>query len=241
MTLQDLFTSNTIQVLNLLLAFVAVWLTWRFTAPTGHDNIRTEKTKNYIIVALLIFMSGVVLYCIGFNWEGSKDNFVALIARSILSSVEMFVSHSDLIEVSPEMKENTIYMTFFALTHFLAVFINLSILFNFIGFQLSSAQIIRKWLKGSVKQNLHIFVSISESTTPIAADIRKHEPNSWIVWVTLNEQSEEGARFSFHSLFSALAYRRELVYAADSVNAILVRASTALEGSATMESQNEQM
>lgn len=51
------------------------------------------------ISPLAVFLLGVVLYFIGFNDHGSRDNVLALLLRASMSSIEMFVSESDLIEV----------------------------------------------------------------------------------------------------------------------------------------------
>lgn len=59
--------------------------------------------------AVGVFILGTFLYVIGFNDEGTGHNPLALLLRSVIASMEMFVSESELIEVQPDMKHNPYY------------------------------------------------------------------------------------------------------------------------------------
>lgn len=207
--------------LNIPLALIAVWLTWKLSADERRAKNRNNDKYN-IYLAVAIYIAGVVLYLIGFNFEGSRHNLVALVGRSMLSSLEMFVSHSDLVEVSPEWKDNFVYMAFFSLVHFLAVFINISLLFNIIGFQSSAFRKVNGWLKSKEKRNLYVFVGEGDATMLLTSSVRKNDPEAWIVWVRNFEKAED-SHLSLSGVLSRMSYRRELVQEADEVGAVLLR------------------
>ena len=50
-------------------------------------------------IAGTVFIAGFLIYWYAFNEGGSDSNSIALAFRSALSSMEMFASHSDLLEV----------------------------------------------------------------------------------------------------------------------------------------------
>lgn len=214
------------QWINIPLALIAVWLTWELSADDRRRKDRNNERYN-VLIAAGIYISGLILYLIGFNYEGSQHNVVALVGRSMLSALEMFVSHSDLIEVSPECKENFVYMAVFSLVHFLAVFVNISLLFNIIGFQSSAFRKVRGWLKSNVKRNLYVFVGEGDATMLLTADIRKNDPQAWIVWVRNFEKAED-SHLSLSGVLSRVSYRRELVEEADEVGAVLLRSRMAV-------------
>lgn len=208
--------------LNIPLSLVAIWLVWTLTADENRGK-RRNNDRRYVFVASLIFLCGFVLYFIGFNYEGSKHNLVALVGRSLLSSLEMFVSHSDLLEVDPDCKESFLYMAIFSLIHFLAVFVNISLLFNIIGFQSSSFIKIRNWLNSKERRNLYVFVGEGDATQLLSASIRKNDPDAWIVWIQNYEKAEAGGHVSLSSILSRMSYRRSLVDEADEIGAVLLR------------------
>lgn len=60
--------------------------------------------------ALVVFAAGTLLYLVGFWHEGTSQNYLASVLRSVTASMEMFVSESELIEVREECKEDLLYM-----------------------------------------------------------------------------------------------------------------------------------
>lgn len=213
--------------LNIPLSLVAIWLTWTLTADEDRGKNKrfssSRSDRRYLFVALLIFICGFFLYYVGFNYEGSRHNLVALVGRSLLSSLEMFVSHSDLIEVNPEYKESFFYMACFSLVHFLAVFVNISLLFNIIGFQSSGFSKIRSWLNSKEKRNLYVFVGEGDATQCMSSSIRENDPDAWIVWVQNYEKADVSNHVSLSGVLSRLSYRRGLVDEANNVDAVLLR------------------
>ena len=86
------------------------WLLLAGGAVLAFCTLRSQRARKHIMrhlltIAVGIFMLGTGLYIIGFNGEGSHNNPLVLLLRSMLASVEMFVSESELIEVEPALKE----------------------------------------------------------------------------------------------------------------------------------------
>lgn len=62
-------------------------------------------------IAGTVFIAGFLIYWYAFNEGGSDSNSIALAFRSALSSMEMFASHSDLLEVPEDLHHDPFYMT----------------------------------------------------------------------------------------------------------------------------------
>lgn len=77
-----------------------------------------------------------ILVC--FNEGGSDSNSIALAFRSALSSMEMFASHSDLLEVPEDLHHDPFYMTIFSVIHFLAVIVSAVFIIKLLGFRFIS-------------------------------------------------------------------------------------------------------
>lgn len=81
-------------------------------------------SKHLKMLAILIWLAGLVLYMVGFNAGGCKNNAFALFLRASLSSMEMFVSRSSLKEVMRDLHGNPVYMAIFSFVHFCAVVVS---------------------------------------------------------------------------------------------------------------------
>ena len=114
--------------------------------------VKPLLNKKLSWLALGVWLSGFGLYCIGFNHEGS-DNFLILALRASLSSVEMFASHSDLLEVQHSCHASKGYMLAFAITHFMAVVVSAAFIVSLMGLRfVSRFQIYKKHLKLRIHQ-----------------------------------------------------------------------------------------
>ena len=102
-----------------------------------YSNVKLLLFKRLGWLALGVWISGFLLYCIGFNHEGS-NNPLTLALRASLSSVEMFTSHSDLLEVQHWCHQSTLYMIVFAITHFMAVVVSAAFIVRLIGLRFVS-------------------------------------------------------------------------------------------------------
>lgn len=162
-------------------------------------------------IAVCVFVVGIMLYMSGFNDEGSENNILVLFLRSCISSLEMFVSESDLIEVKCALKDNTLYMTIFSITHFLAVFVSAIFILRLFGLRLMS--MCRLWLRSLFckKYNLYVFWGINEKTMIVAESIQDYyqskgiKENAYLVFVKMNESGHHhSSRFTFSHFFIRL-------------------------------------
>lgn len=89
-------------------------------------------------IAGTVFIAGFLIYWYAFNEGGSDSNSIALTFRSALSSMEMFASHSDLLEVPEDLHHDPFYMTIFSVIHFLAVIVSAVFIIKLLGFRFIS-------------------------------------------------------------------------------------------------------
>lgn len=196
------------------------------------NKIKIPYTR-VIQAVVFVFACGWIIYMIGFFSEGTKNSPIALIIRSAISSVEMFVSHSDLLEVHEYWKHNAFYMTFFALIHFSAILLSGIVIIHYLGVR--SASKIRLWRLNRKKKrikNLYIFWNVDENSINLAEDIHKEEDTKDNqkkdkVIVFVESQEKEGPsenRLSFSHFFSHFSFPKELLDKINSLDGILIRA-----------------
>lgn len=117
-----------------------------FSISLGILLIITYKKKNTLTFAVTVLFSGYILYYIGFSYEGTPRSLSAMLLRPLMSAIEMFASHSDLLEVNDICKKNPVYMTFFTITHLLAIGISIYVILYWIYQRLyQKARIWRKY------------------------------------------------------------------------------------------------
>ncbi len=210
---------------RLLFSVVAILLTVLMFSLVNKHKLNKYIEKHIKWIASIVFLSGIVLYFIGF-WEGgSSGNIITLLLRSMISSIEMFVSHSDLVEVRHSMHENGIYMMFFAMTHFLAVFISAVFIIPLIAYILQS----KYSLKRVKKSKLFVFWGQDNNSLLLAEDIKKsHHGNDYkVVFVELPFE-EEGEKVQLTHFFSGTLVKNEKVDKIRSLNALLVNSRDAI-------------
>ena len=201
---QRIFESNWLDGLNIVIALLAIL----FGVSIWKPKVKVVLFRHLKIQAFLIWMSGVILYMVGFNEHGSAASNVALLLRSCLSSMEMFVSHSDLIEVNEELHSNPTYMALFALTHFCAVAISAIFILRLFGFRLLSWvkvmwTYIWSWLP--LDCNYYVMFGVNSNTLMLANSIHKKrkEEKLRIIFINMPEKghSHAATRFSFSHFF----------------------------------------
>lgn len=184
-------------------------------------SIRKHIINHLMRYAILVFVSGVLLYGCGFWHEGSENNFVACGLRSITASMEMFVSESELIEVRDACKEDVIYMLLFAVTHFLAICVSAAFIIHLLGIRLKS-YVLMQW-PWSRKKELFVFFDLSQESLSLAKDIyrtRKFK-NFQIVFVKTPMEESHLERFSFSHILSFADNRNETIEQLTEIGAFL--------------------
>ena len=135
-------------------------------------HLKSKKSKAKSIVGLIIFLAGCWIYFIGFSYGGCENNIWALTLRSCMSSLEMFISKSDLLGVNPACKANHLYMTLFSTIHALAIAFSGYVAISYLGVRFSSKLKIfinHKLLKKEIKE-LNVFIGYNELSYTLAND-----------------------------------------------------------------------
>lgn len=151
-------------------------------------------------IAGTVFIAGFLIYWYAFNEGGSDSNSIALAFRSALSSMEMFASHSDLLEVPEDLHHDPFYMTIFSVIHFLAVIVSAVFIIKLLGFRfISWVRLCMANLSRKKKCRLFIFWGVNDNAILLANSIRKKaaEPKG------KNEEGWENCKFIFVRLLSA--------------------------------------
>lgn len=186
---------------------------WLFTAPLALvfvlffalcvfvTKLRRAIFKHLKWIAATVFVAGIVLYFMGFNHEGSTGNVLALLLRATVSSIEMFVSETDLLEVEHHLKNDHTYMTIFAITHFSAVFVSAIVILRVFGLRLLS--MLRLFTKIRHGGRLFVFWNIDDNSLAVAESIER-KPGDLIVFVNVpygRHHEHHSSRFTFSHFF----------------------------------------
>lgn len=176
--------------------------------------------------ALLVFLSGFVIYFIGFRSGheavGTQLSWYASFFRPLLSSMEMFAFHSDLIEVGEPCHHSMVYMTIFSVIHFAAAAVSFAVAINYLGVRFRSAWRWRKILvKQQLKGDIHIFFGINEVALGLAHDIHTHKKDDTIIFINAPEDSSSQGMLGFASIFNVFSFRREIMAEIDRMEGII--------------------
>lgn len=184
-------------------------------------NVRKHIINHLMAYAIIVFGVGVLLYMIGFNYEGTADNLTALILRSVTASMEMFVSESELIEVQEACKEDVIYMLLFAVTHFLAICVSAAFIIHLLGIRLKS-YVYMRW-PWSRKKELFVFFDLSQESLSLAKDIHRviKTKDYQIIFVKTPMEENHLERFSFSHILNFADNRNETIEQLTEIGAYL--------------------
>ena len=185
-----------------LLAFIVVILFFIFSR-----NGIARLTKHLKFTALVIWIAGLVLYMYGFNEGGSENNSLVLFLRASLSSMEMFVSHSDLIEVNGSLHHKAAYMVPFAIVHFCAVLVSAVFIIRLLGLRFVSWVKLVSWriFRPIIKDKpCFVFFGINGNGILLAKSIKRlFKRNCRIIFINMPDggHKHEDARFTFSHFF----------------------------------------
>ena len=173
-------------------------------------------------IAATVFLSGFLIYGYGFNEGGSQQNLIALAFRSALSSMEMFASHSDLLEIPKELHGDPWYMTIFSIIHFLAVIVSAIFIIKLLGFRFVSwARLFYMSIFNKSSCRLFVFWGVNDNSIALANSIRNEiKTAAWqgsngktaenlknckfiFVRVISSEEKNSHGRFTFSHFFSS--------------------------------------
>lgn len=196
--------------LLLLLALVAA-----VALTVGHKVCMRSLSRHLKAAALTVWLLGVAVYMVGFHDGGTSDNWIALTLRASLSAMEMFVSHSDLIEVRHELHANATYMALFSLVHFAAVLVSAMFLLRLLGLHAVS------WLRllaasAGRRRHYHVFWGVNPHSISVARSLAKprkatseaapHAHRARPTLVFLNTGDGDGTPHGGHTSFASLLH-----------------------------------
>lgn len=213
---------------RIVASMVAILLAVVILKVVDNNKISRFFERSIGLFAAIVFGTGVVLYFIGFWSQGSAGNILTLLFRSVLSSLEMFVSHSDLIEVRHEMHENGLYMFVFSLVHFLAVLLSAICIVPLIAYVWRSNSVLRKLTAGK----LFVFWGQSENSFILAKDIVKHETEGTykIIFVELPSDESGSEELHFRHLFNGSLVKNDKMETIRGIDALLINSRQTVLG-----------
>lgn len=187
----------------------------------GGRNRILIRRKLLGILAGFVFFLGFILYSIGFYDGGTKDSLLALFLRSALSSIEMFASHSDLIEVRHACHESVVYMISFTIVHFMAVSLSLEFILQTFLYK----GMVKRKLKKRVKKAKKVFIfwGVSEISTSLANIVSSSERKNdyLILFFKLKKDSHNSHKEGIMSFLSASSITVEDIEMSEKVNGLV--------------------
>lgn len=177
-------------------------------------------------MALIVFLSGFAVYFVGFRSGheaiGTQLSWYASFLRPLLSSMEMFAFHSDLIEVGEPCHHSVVYMTVFSVIHFAAAAVSFAVAINYLGVRFRSAWRWRKIkMAKRLKGDVHVFFGINSVSLGLANDIHAYSPDDTIIFINAPEDSSSQGMLGFASIFNVFSFRREIMAEIDRMDGII--------------------
>ena len=166
------------------------------------------------VAAYITFISGCVLYYVGFFKSGTASSFIAYFVRPFIASLGMFVGNTSYQEVCEECTDNPIFMTFFGLIHLSAITISAVVVINFFWKRLSSCFLRQLWwFQANIlkqKRVVNIFWGANEPSFILAKEMK--ERGEHIVFIDSSSSEEKkNQQMSLSQIFGLFPYNRELM------------------------------
>ena len=206
---------------------IALWNLLKWLKKNSSRRISREN-KAFTAFAVGVFMCGVVIYFIGYDYAGTGENMVTLLLRSVLSSFEMFLSKSNLIGIADNCKKNEVYMLCFAIIHTLAL--TISTLFAVLCF----GKRIQYWCRGKKWRLIgsravtNVFWGFNERSFVLAHDIANNSTTKErfiFVDFPLHEESPSKGQ-SFSGILGLFSYKINALRQMSGLrNSIMMRSS----------------
>lgn len=213
-----------------LLLGVIVW----FMASKRASRVFDAISNNLLIVSVVIWFFGVLLYMIGFY--NPALHWVAVVPRVIMASFKMFVAVNELARVSKELQLDVMYMSVFSVVHFAAAFVTFMFVFKMVGYKIKSSLniVVYNWFYAKEKK-LHLFWGVNEASCLLAEDIRKNNEKDTIVFIDVDKEvvdnTQKKANLSY--ITNTITITNSEIARLDAINALVdhcYNGPTALSG-----------
>lgn len=219
---------SVIVIVGAIALLIALWnllLKWLKKDSNGWIS---RKNKAFTTLAVGVFVCGVAIYYIGYDYDGTGENMVTLLLRSVLSSFEMFLSKSNLIGIADNCKGDEVYMLCFAIIHTAALAI--STLFAVLCF----GKRIQYWCRGIKWRFIgssavtNVFWGFNERSFVLAHDIANNSTTKErfiFVDFPLHEESPSKGQ-SFSGILGLFSYKINALRQMSGLrNSIMMRSS----------------
>lgn len=175
--------------------------------------------------ALAIWGLGTILYLYGFIQEEIEEGFISMLLRAMLSSVELFVSHTDLLEIE-EVQHEPYFLEFFVFTYACAVVTSISALISLFGQRVLTKLQLKYHKKDKIA---HVFFGMDDKTFALAksiSDSGKLEGRK-IAFVTFPE-NHQAEKITMGHLLQGVLHGTSQKYQISSESMMVLKASCML-------------
>lgn len=202
-------------VLTLLLLFALCCLKWR-------SMCRQLTLSRLGTAALVVFLFGCFVYTAGTLHNSPMNLLDALyiVPSSVMASLEMFLYHNNINELTAAAHADRLYMALFGLAHFLAALITSSFILRLIGMRLF--YLVELWVKSyGHTEELYVFWGINPPSLTLAESVRRERRGASIVFVNTSV-TEGDMEVSVRSVFDVIKIKREAHIRLENIRAMVV-------------------
>lgn len=192
----------------IIVFIITIWNIIKLFSKGSKDKI-SRRNSVFTTSAVLVFLGGIILYFVGYDYGGTDKNTFTLVLRSVLSSFEMFLSKSNLIGIANNCKDSELYMFCFAIIHALAL--TISTLFAVLCFGKRILYWYRgfKWRLIDSDDITNVFWGLNERSFVLAHDITKSsDKKERFIFVDFPLQEESPSKGqSFSGILGLFSYK----------------------------------
>lgn len=208
-------TSLVVGLLYLLLYLIYRWLT---SFDSAEREERVYQRKMTWLFFLIIFISGYILYFIGF-YEAGTSKSLAIIVRPIMASLSMFFLDNNFQELNSQCLDSPVYMSFFAAINLSAIIFSIAfIIYSFWkrvwSWCISTWWILKAKFLNIRNKDIFIFFGFSNQNIHLANSLGKDER---IVFVALPRDHNINKSLTSFTSFLSSFY---IDYDSDKLNSI---------------------
>lgn len=215
-----------------ILALAAYTIVFRFIpflarAWANGDRRRFFLNRAFVSWAWATLLGGWFVYMVGFCENGTAHSLVAFIVRPFLSSLEQFVFHSDLFDVSEECLASPWFMTAYTVLYFSAVLISSIIVVNCLR---NRIVFFFKRLYWSVVSchTINVFFEINDKSICLAKSINVKERGRTIFVQFPKASDEHQGHNSLSRIFGLNTFDKQQMLAIKGLKSIVINASSEL-------------
>jgi hypothetical protein len=172
-----------------LIITVVVFVLAFYYIVRGKKLTKNKTNDINILLVAVVFVCGLTIYMIGYYDTGTKEQMVTLLARSIVSSIRMFFSFSDITDVRQSMLNNQYFMLAFSVTNLLALMMSSIVIIQMFWQRISSYL---KYRFGMSKNESYIFFEINDASIALARSIKKEKKEkAYVLFIVSKNRNKE--------------------------------------------------